>query len=185
MISPRRSVSLCVRLSISLSVQLPTNRAERGFFYDLFLVLVFCFFFLHRIGRHLSLLSSLLVLCFLRFFLQGAVYCWGAADCVGDGTGFCRYAPVLIRLSLALSSHLHAIPPCLAFCRTIAARFQQTMAVTAGGHLLVWGEAFFANFHPTPEVLCVFPRAPHHQVIQIAIGKHFGLALTGRAKTSN
>ncbi|PHJ21088.1 regulator of chromosome condensation repeat-containing protein, partial [Cystoisospora suis] len=111
---------------------------------------------------------------------EGAVYCWGAADCVGDGSGFCRYTPVWIRLSLALSSHLHSIPPssCLAFCRTVAARFQQTMAVTAGGHLLVWGETFFATFHPTPEVLCVFPRAPHYQVIQIAIGKHFGLALT-------
>ncbi|KEP66016.1 UNVERIFIED_CONTAM: regulator of chromosome condensation (RCC1) repeat-containing protein [Hammondia hammondi] len=95
---------------------------------------------------------------------EGAVLAWGAADCVGDGSGLCRFAPV--RLSLATSPG--------DACRVIAARFQQTAAVSEAGRLLVWGETFFADFHATPEVLCVFPRP----VVQVAIGKHFGLALT-------
>ncbi|PFH34302.1 regulator of chromosome condensation (RCC1) repeat-containing protein [Besnoitia besnoiti] len=100
---------------------------------------------------------------------EGAVYAWGAADCVGDGSGLCRYAPVGI--SLPASSEFAGPSES---CHVIAARFQQTMAVTEGGHLFVWGETFFANFHPTPEILCIFPKL----VVQIAIGKHFGLALT-------
>ncbi|KFG37491.1 regulator of chromosome condensation (RCC1) repeat-containing protein [Toxoplasma gondii GAB2-2007-GAL-DOM2] len=95
---------------------------------------------------------------------EGAVFAWGAADCVGDGSGLCRFAPV--RLSLGASPG--------DACRVIAARFQQTAAVSESGRLLVWGETFFADFHATPEVLCVFFRP----VVQVAIGKHFGLVLT-------
>ncbi|CBZ55260.1 putative regulator of chromosome condensation domain-containing protein [Neospora caninum Liverpool] len=101
---------------------------------------------------------------------EGLVFAWGAADCVGDGSGLCRFSPVRIRLPLPLGCGHFPVDA----CRVIAARFQQTMAVTEAGHLLVWGDTFFANFHATPEVLCLFPIP----VVQIAIGKHFGLALT-------
>ncbi|OEH78526.1 regulator of chromosome condensation domain-containing protein [Cyclospora cayetanensis] len=104
---------------------------------------------------------------------DGAVYAWGAADCVGDGSGTCAFSPRLLRLSSALPTRGTSSP----VCRRLAARYAQSMALMAGGHLLVWGHAIHARYFQVPRLTFVFDQ--HHKVMQLALGKAFALALTG------
>ncbi|KAL8440341.1 hypothetical protein Efla_000229 [Eimeria flavescens] len=107
---------------------------------------------------------------------EGTVYSWGGADCVGDGSGLNRFFPCELRLSDALPARGAASP----VCRRIAARYLQSMAVMAGGQLLVWGHLFHARFFHAPRVTFVFSSA--RKVVQIAIGKAFALALTDQGQ---
>lgn len=114
--------------------------------------------------------------CCLLLSPQGSVYSWGAADCVGDGSGCCAYSPKELLLLQALEAS-HAKGVSSPVCRRVAAKGGLSLALMVGGQLLGWGRLLHARFSLFPRLLFHF--ALSHRVLQLAIGSAFVLALTG------